>query len=40
MTMHALGSRLHKTIGEIEAIPYCELIEWVAFFQMIEKPDA
>lgn len=32
--MHALGLRLGKTIGEIEAIPYSELIDWIAYFDL------
>ena len=34
MLMHALGVRLGKTIQEIEAIPYREFIDWVAFFDL------
>lgn len=40
MTHYALGNRLGKTIGEIEAIPYRELIEWIAFYKLIETTDA
>lgn len=37
MTLHALGVRLGKTVGEIEAIPYRELIDWIAFFELSGK---
>ena len=35
--MHSLGARLNKTIGEIEAIPYTELIDWIAFFELSKE---
>jgi len=31
----ALADRLGKTIGEIEEMPYNELIEWVAYLEHI-----
>jgi len=34
MLIHALGLRLGKTVQEIEAIPYREFIDWVAFFEL------
>jgi len=34
MLMHALGLRLGKTLQEIEAIPYGEFIDWVAYFDL------
>jgi hypothetical protein len=34
MLMHGLGLRLGKTVQEIEAIPYREFIDWVAFFEL------
>jgi hypothetical protein len=32
--MHAVGLRLGKTIGEIEAIPHREFVDWIAFFEL------
>ena len=37
MYVHALGLRLCKTAGEIEAMPYAEFIEWLAYFDMTAK---
>jgi hypothetical protein len=31
----ALADRLGKTIGEIEDMPYNELIEWVAYLEVL-----
>lgn len=31
--MFALADRLHKTIGEIEAMSLDEFAEWVAFYK-------
>lgn len=37
MLMHALGLRLGKTIGEVEAIPYREFCDWIAFFDLTNR---
>tara|TARA_R110002167_G_scaffold70512_3_gene199033 strand:- start:154 stop:276 length:123 start_codon:yes stop_codon:yes gene_type:complete len=34
MAMFALGERLGKTLGEIGAIPYAELLGWIAYFEI------
>ncbi|MEX3009007.1 hypothetical protein [Hoeflea sp. TYP-13] len=34
MVMFALGERLGKTLSEIGAMPYAELIGWLAYFQL------
>lgn len=31
----ALADRLGKTIGEIEEMPYNELVEWVAYLEVL-----
>ena len=31
----ALADRLGKTIGEIEDMPYTELVEWVAYLEVL-----
>lgn len=34
MILHALGDRLGKTLTEIGAMPYRELLAWIAYFDL------
>ncbi len=34
MIAHALGEQLGKTLGEIAALPYWEVVSWVAYFEL------
>lgn len=36
MLLHGLALRLGRTMGEIEAIPYREFIDWIAYFDLIK----
>jgi hypothetical protein len=34
MSLFSLASHLGKTVHELEAMPYTELLEWMAYFKI------
>ena len=39
MNCFALADRLHKTVSEIEEIPFDEFLGWIAYFQITEEAN-
>lgn len=37
MSLHHLGLRLGKTIGELGDMPYAEYVDWIAFFDLTSR---
>jgi len=35
--MYAIADRLHKTVSEIEEMPYNELMGWIAYLEVIKN---
>lgn len=37
MSLHRLGLRLGKTIGELGDMTYGEYVDWIAFFELTSR---
>jgi len=34
--LFVIADRLKKTVGQVEAMPYDEFVEWVAYFKTVD----